>query len=569
MKISQFLLATVKETPADAEIISHQLMLRAGLIRKVASGVYNWLPLGMRVLHKVMTIIREEMDKTGALELLMPSTQPAELWQESGRWQAYGPELLRFKDRHDREFCFGPTHEEIITALMRQELRSYKQLPVNLYQIQTKFRDEVRPRFGVMRGREFIMKDAYSFHIDRASLQQTYDAMYTAYCNILTRIGFTFRPVRADTGSIGGDGSHEFQVLAHVGEDAIAICETSDYAANVELAEGIPDITQRPAATVAMKKVTTPHTKTIEAVSQLLNVPAEKNLKALLLKGAETPVVALFLRGDHELNMIKAEKLPQLAKPITFASEADIKAAIGCEPGFIGPVGMTIPVIADRSAAVLADFACGANEKDHHFTNANWGRDCPEPLVADLRNVKDGDKSPDGKGVLKILRGIEVGHIFQLGDKYSQAMNAQVLDEAGKSVILQMGCYGIGVTRIVAAAIEQHHDDNGIIWPESIAPFQIALVPMNYQKSERVRQAADKIYQDLTAAGFDVLFDDRNERPGVKFADMDLIGIPHRIVVGERGLDEGIVEYKARIAAEAVQIPLNNLLAELNNKLNH
>lgn len=567
MKLSQFLLATVKETPADAEVISHQLMLRAGMIRKVASGIYTWLPMGMRVLLKVTAIVREEMNKAGALEMLMPSVQPAELWEESTRWQDYGPELLRFTDRHERAFCFGPTHEEVITALMRQELRSYKQLPMTLYQIQTKFRDEIRPRFGLMRGREFVMKDAYSFHTDHGSLEETYNALFQAYCNIFERMGLRFRPVQADTGSIGGDLSHEFQVLAQTGEDEIAICENSDYAANVELAEGVPDTKTRPEATGNLEKVDTPNTKTIQALSEYLKQPVNQTLKAILVKGAETPVVAIFLRGDHELNEVKAEKLEHVATPLVFAEEADIEKAIGCKPGFIGPMGLNIPVLVDRSAAMLADFVCGANALDKHFINANWGRDCPEPVVVDVRNVKAGDKSPDGKGTLSILRGIEVGHIFQLGKKYSESMNATVLNENGKAVTLEMGCYGLGVSRVVAAAIEQHHDENGIIWPDAIAPFQLALIPVNYHKSERVRIFCDKLYADLNTAGFEVVYDDRKERPGVKFADMDLIGIPHRLVIGEKGLDAGELEYKNRREKDAEKLPVETLLAQLKQRL--
>lgn len=560
MRASQYLLTTLKETPADAEVKSHQLMLRAGMIRKVASGIYTWLPLGMRVLQKVCHIIREEMDKSGALECLMPSVQPAELWQESTRWQDYGPELLRFKDRHDREFCFGPTHEEVITAIMRQELKSYKQLPMNVYQIQTKFRDEIRPRFGLMRGREFIMKDAYSFHLTQDCLNEQYRVMFNTYCNILNRMGLAFRPVLADTGSIGGDVSHEFQVLAKTGEDVIAISTESEYAANVELAEGIPEIEKRPQAKQSLTTKNTPNTATIQAVSDYLNIPETQHLKAILVEGTENPVVAIFLRGDHELNEIKAQKHPLIASPLTFAKEDAIEKAVGCKPGFIGPIGMTIPIIADKSAAVLADFVCGANEKDKHHVGANWGRDCPEPQVADLRMVKAGDKSPDGIGKLNLIRGIEVGHIFQLGDKYSKAMNADVLNENGKTQTLLMGCYGMGASRIVAAAIEQNHDDNGMIWPDAIAPFQIAIVPINYHKSERVREASEKLYQTLCNKGLQVLFDDRNERPGVKFADMDLIGIPHRIVVGEKGLDHGTVELKARQADTAEVIALDDII---------
>lgn len=566
MKVSQYLLATLKETPADAEVISHRLMLRAGMIRKVAAGIYTWLPLGLRVLQKVEAIIRDEMNKTGALECLMPSVQPAELWQESTRWQDYGSELLRFSDRHEREFCFGPTHEEVITALMRQELKSYKQLPMTVYQIQTKFRDEIRPRFGIMRGREFLMKDAYSFHLNTQSLEDTYAKLFSTYQQILTRMGLTFRAVDADTGSIGGSVSHEFQVLAQTGEDEIAICENSDYAANIELAEAIADIDQRPAPSADIEKVATPNAKTISEVSKLLDLSEKQSLKAILVKGDEHPVVALFLRGDHSLNALKAEKLDGVASPLTFASEEDIVAS-GTVSGFVGPIGLHIPMIIDRSAAVLADFVCGANEKDFHYKNANWQRDCELSTVADIRNVVAGDKSPDGKGTLRLIRGIEVGHIFQLGNKYSKSMKANVLDENGKAATLEMGCYGLGVSRLVAAAIEQSHDNNGIIWPQALAPFTLALIPVNYHKSERVRQAADKLYKQLQQAGIDVIYDDRKERPGVKFADMDLIGIPHRLVIGEKGLDNGTMEYKARQQAEAEQVDIDKVMSFLQTQL--
>ncbi len=572
MRASQYLIATLKETPADAEIISHQLMLRAGMIRKLASGLYTWLPLGLRVLRKVEKIVREEMDRAGAQEVLMPAVQPAELWQESGRWDVMGPEMLRMTDRHNREFCFGPTHEEIITDLIRNELQSYKQLPANFYQIQTKFRDERRPRFGVMRAREFLMKDAYSFHLDEASLQQTYEVMHNTYSRIFSRLGLDFRPVLADTGAIGGSGSHEFHVMADSGEDAIAFSSDSDYAANVEKAEALAPQGPRPAANASMTSVDTPEQRSIEEVSTFLKVSPQQTVKTLVVLGANDNgeaqgVVALALRGDHELNEIKAANLPGVFSPLTLASDEEILTAVGCNPGSIGPVGLSIPLLVDRDAAHLADFVCGANEDGKHLTGVNWGRDLPEPQIADLRNVVEGDPSPDGKGTLTIKRGIEVGHIFQLGKKYSDAMHATVLDENGKSVVMIMGCYGIGVSRVVAAAIEQNHDDKGIIWPDPIAPFQIALLPMNMQKSEMVRETAERLYTELTEAGYEVLFDDRGERPGVMFADMELIGIPHRIVIGERALKEGCVEYKGRRDAESTNLPLEGLLQTLQQKI--
>ncbi|MCW8839573.1 MAG: proline--tRNA ligase [Gammaproteobacteria bacterium] len=572
MRASQYLIATVKETPADAEIISHQLMLKAGLIRKLASGLYTWLPMGLRVLRKVEQIVREEMNRAGAQEILMPAVQPAELWQESGRWDAMGQEMLRMTDRHNREFCFGPTHEEIITDLVRNELRSYKQLPANFYQIQTKFRDERRPRFGVMRAREFLMKDAYSFHLDEASLKETYQVMHETYSRIFTRLGLDFRPVLADTGAIGGSGSHEFHVLAESGEDAIAFSSGSDYAANVEKAEALPPQGERPAPDAQMAVVKTPDQHSIEEVSAFLGVAAAQTVKTLIVRGATAEgepegVVALVLRGDHELNAIKAEVLPQICSPLTFASDEEIRAAIGCGPGSIGPIDIGIPMIVDRDAAHLADFVCGANEDGRHLIGVNWDRDLAEPQVADLRNVVEGDPSPDGKGQLTIKRGIEVGHIFQLGSKYSEAMKATVLDENGKSVVMTMGCYGIGVSRVVAAAIEQNHDDKGIIWPDAIAPFQLALLPMNMQKSETVRETAEQLYRELSEAGYEVLFDDRGERPGVMFADMELLGIPHRVVVGDRGLKEGCVEYKGRRDSDNQNIPLNDLMAFLAQRV--
>ena len=567
MRTSNYLLATVKETPSDAEVISHQLMLRAGMIRKLASGLYSWLPLGLRVLRKVEQIVREEMNRAGAQEVLMPAVQPAELWQESGRWDQFGPELLRFHDRHQREFAIGPTHEEIITDLIRHEIRSYKQLPANFYQIQTKFRDEVRPRFGIMRAREFLMKDAYSFHLDQASLEATYQVMYDAYSRIFSRMGLDFRAVLAETGAIGGSASHEFHVLADSGEDAIAFSSDSDYAANVEKAEALAPLTDRPAPGNEMTTVETPGQHTIEEVCSFLDVTPQQTLKTLLVKGSDENIVALVLRGDHELNEIKAAKLPQLTAPFCFATDEEIRQTVGCSAGSLGPVGLDIPVIADRSAVVIADFICGANEDGKHLTGVNWGRDLPEPEVADIRNVVEGDPSPDGKGTLTIKRGIEVGHIFQLGNKYSKVMNATVLDENGKATVMTMGCYGIGVSRVVAAAIEQNHDDRGIIWPDAIAPFQLALCPINMQKSQRLREEADRLYNELREAGIEVLFDDRGERPGVMFADMELIGIPHRIVLSDRGLDADTFEYKGRTDPDKQDLPLDGLLEFIKGKL--
>ena len=572
MRATQYLIATVKETPSDAEIISHQLMLRAGMIRKLAAGLYSWLPMGLRVLRKVEAIVREEMNRAGGQELLMPAVQPAELWQESGRWDAMGAEMLRFTDRHNRDFCFGPTHEEIITDLIRNELHSYKQLPVNFYQIQTKFRDERRPRFGVMRAREFLMKDAYSFHLNDESLQQTYEVMHQTYSRIFTRLGLGFRPVLADTGAIGGSASHEFHVLADSGEDAIAFSTESDYAANVEKAEALAPQGERPAASVEMSVTETPKKHTIEEVVNFLNVGPAQTLKTLVVhgvdeSGAAEGVVALVLRGDHELNEIKAEKLTQVYAPLTMASDEDIRAAIGCGTGSIGPVDLGIPMIVDRDAAHVADFVCGANEDGKHLVGVNWGRDLAEPETFDIRNVVEGDKSPDGKGTLTIKRGIEVGHIFQLGRKYSEAMKATVLDENGKASTMTMGCYGIGVSRIVAAAIEQNHDDSGITWPDAIAPFQLALLPMNYGKSDTVRETTDRLYDELSAAGIDLIMDDRNERAGVMFADMELIGIPHRIVVGDRSLKKGVVEYKGRRDEDSQEIPIEGLAKWIAQKV--
>jgi len=567
MRTTQFPLNTVKETPADAEIISHQLMIRAGLIRKLAAGLYSWLPLGLRVLRKVEKITRDEMEKAGALEVLMPTLQPAELWQETGRWEQYGPELARLKDRHDRDFCLGPTHEEIITDLARNELKSYKQLPITFYQIQTKIRDEIRPRFGVMRSREFIMKDAYSFHLDQASLQESYDVMYRAYSNIFNHLGLKFRAVIADSGSIGGAISHEFHVLADSGEDAIAFSSTSDYAANVEKAEALAPTGERPAASTPMALVDTPAQHSIEEVCTFLTITPTQCLKTLIVKGEEEGLVALLLRGDHELNKIKAEKLAGVAAPLTFASEADIIAACACKPGSIGPIGLTMPIIADRSIALMADFVCGANQDGKHYQGVNWGRDLPLPELADLRTVVEGDPSPDGQGHITLARGIEVGHIFQLGTKYSGAMKAGIINEAGKHQIMLMGCYGIGISRVVAAAIEQNHDGRGIIWPTNLAPFQVALLPMNMHKSERLKALAEQLYQDLQAAGIDVLFDDRKVRAGFMFSDMELIGIPHCIIVGDKSLDNGTVEYKARTSRDNEELPLTDVLAFLQAKL--
>jgi prolyl-tRNA synthetase len=562
MRTSRFPLLTVKETPADADTVSHQLMLKAGLIRKLASGLYTWLPLGLRTLQKVETIVREEMNRAGALEMLMPAVQPAELWQESGRWAKYGPELLRFKDRNQREFCFGPTHEEVITDVVRHEVRSYKQLPLTLYQIQTKFRDEIRPRFGVMRAREFLMKDAYSFHTTQASLQETYNTMHTAYSRIFSRCGLKFRPVRADSGAIGGSFSHEFHVLAESGEDAIVFSDASDFAANLELAEAVT-LMKRPAPTQALKRVDTPEMRTIDDLHKHMGFKPEQSVKTLIVEAQDGGVMALILRGDHELNIAKAQRLPQISQPLTFASADKVRATVGCDPGSIGPVGLKIPMIVDRSAAVLADFVCGANLNDQHFIGANWERDVKLPEVADLRNVVVGDPSPDGKGTLSIARGIEVGHIFQLGSLYSEKLKATVLDEKGRDVTLIMGCYGIGVTRVVAAAIEQNHDARGIIWPEAIAPFHIALLPLNMHKSEKLKQEANKLYQELSDASYQVLMDDRELRPGPMFADADLIGIPHRIVLSERGLDADTVEYKGRRDADNRDLPRGELLAFL------
>ncbi|MCX2783353.1 proline--tRNA ligase [Microbulbifer thermotolerans] len=565
MRASRYLIATQKETPNDAVVISHQLMLRAGMIRRLASGLYTWLPTGLRVLRKVEHIVREEMNRAGALEVLMPMVQPAELWEESGRWQEYGPELLRIRDRHDNGFCLGPTHEEVITDLVRNEINSYKQLPANFYQIQTKFRDEIRPRFGVMRAREFTMKDAYSFHIDADSLQETYDAMHAAYCRIFDRIGLDYRAVLADTGSIGGSHSHEFHVLADSGEDDIAFSTESRYAANVELAEALAPAGERPAPGRELEEVHTPNQKTIAAVSEFLQADPAQSVKTLIVlgeceEGETPPLVALVLRGDHTLNEIKAEKLPGIASPLQFAPEERIAQELGCGIGSLGPVGLQIETIVDRAAAHLADFICGANKDDYHYTGVNWGRDVALERVEDLRNVEAGDPSPDGRGTLEIKRGIEVGHIFQLGDKYSRAMNATVLDENGKEQVMAMGCYGIGVSRIVAAAIEQNHDDAGIIWPDAIAPFQLAIVPINLHKSDTVREKCEHLYQSLSAKGIDVLYmDEPKARLGAMLADVELMGIPHRIVVGDRGLEKGVVEHKGRRDAESQEFAVSQL----------
>ena len=569
MRVSQILLATVKEVPSDAEVISHKLMIRAGMIRKLSAGLYNWLPMGLRVIRKVEAIVRDEMNRAGAQELLMPTVQPAELWQESTRWEQYGPELLRMKDRHNREFCFGPTHEEVVTDIFRKEVRSYKQLPINFYQVQTKFRDEIRPRFGVMRSREFIMKDAYSFHIDHDSLNDTYQVMHKAYCNIFDRIGLNYRPVSADAGSIGGNLSHEFHVLAESGEDDIAFSDKSDYAANVELATTLASTSPLAEPTLDLTKVDTPNQHSIDDVSALLNVEASQCIKTLLVEGIDDTIVALIVRGDHEINDIKAEKIENVLSPFTLVDAEKIRTIVDCDAGSIGPIGLKINVYVDHAAAAISDFVCGANENGYHYTGANWKRDLPLENSVDLRNVVDGDPSPDGQGTLSIKRGIEVGHIFQLGNKYSDAMKATVLDNNGKAVTVTMGCYGIGITRVVAAAIEQNHDDNGIIWHDNIAPFQIALIPMNLHKSELVQTESEALYSKLTELGYDVLLDDRKERAGVMFADMELIGLPHRVVISERGLKNGTYEYKGRRDSESQDINTDSLLDFLQEKMAH
>ncbi|MTD27266.1 proline--tRNA ligase [Erwinia sorbitola] len=570
MRTTQYLLSTLKETPADAEVISHQLMLRAGMIRKLASGLYTWLPTGLRVLKKVENIVREEMNNAGAIEISMPVVQPADLWQESGRWEQYGPELLRFVDRGERPFVLGPTHEEVITDLIRNELSSYKQLPLNLFQIQTKFRDEVRPRFGVMRSREFIMKDAYSFHTSQESLQETYDAMYRAYSQIFSRMGLNFRAVDADTGSIGGSASHEFQVLAQSGEDDVVFSTESDYAANMEKAEAIAPAGGRATATQPMVQFDTPDAKTIAELVEQFAIPIEKTVKTLMVhatKESGHTLVALLVRGDHELNEIKAEHIDIVAEPLTFATEEEIRTLVNAGPGSLGPVGLNMPIIADRTVAAMSDFSAGANIDGQHLKGINWERDLPLPRVADIRNVVEGDASPDGKGTLLIKRGIEVGHIFQLGTKYSEAMKASVQGEDGRNQVMTMGCYGIGITRIVAAAIEQNHDDRGIIWSPALAPFQVAILPMNMQKSFRVKELAEELYATLRAKGIDVILDDRKERPGVMFADMELIGVPHTIVIGDRNLDSEEVEYKARRAGEKRMIKTNEIVDFLVSEL--
>ncbi len=567
MRLSANPIQTLKEVPSEAEVASHRLMLRAGLIRRVAAGLYTWLPMGLRVLRRVERVIREEMDRAGALEISMPVTQPGELWVESGRWDQFGPELLRFKDRHDRDMVIGPTHEEVVTDLARRELRSYRQLPVNFYQIQTKFRDEIRPRFGVMRAREFVMKDAYSFHADAATLADGYRGMYDAYTAIFTRLGLRFRAVHADSGAIGGSVSQEFHVLADSGEDAIVFSDGDDYAANLELAAALAPVEPRPAAAAARTEVATPGTRTIAELTATLGVDATRVVKTLVVDGADGGLVALVLRGDHELNAAKAQKIPGVAAPLRMADPVRIAAAAGCEPGSLGPVGLGIPVVADHAAAALADFACGANRAGFHLTGVNWGRDLPEPAVADLRNVVAGDPSPTGGGVLSIARGIEVGHIFQLGQKYSEAMGATVLDEQGKAIVMHMGCYGIGVTRIVAAAIEQNHDERGIAWPGPLAPFDVVLVALNWEKSAGVRAASEALYGELRAAGMEVLLDDRDARPGVKFADAELVGIPHRVVVSDRGIESGRLEYRHRRAATSEEFPREQAVSFLRARL--
>ncbi len=565
MRTSRFPLSTLRETPADAEIVSHQLMLKAGLIRRLSSGLYTWMPVGLRVLRKVENIVRDEMNKS-AVEVSMPTIQPAELWQESGRWEQYGHELLRLKDRHDRDYCYGPTHEEIITDYARKDLTSYKQLPITYYQIQTKFRDEVRPRFGVMRAREFLMKDAYSFHLTQESLQETYDVMFQTYTNVFSRLGLKFRAVDADTGSIGGSDSHEFHVLADSGEDAIVFSDGSDYAANVEKAEAIAPEANRPAPEAGMRTIDTPDQKTIEDIVDFCKVTAEQTLKTLFVLGENDDIVALLIRGDHELNEFKAEKINGIAAPLTFATDDQIVETVGCLAGSLGPLGLDIKIIADHATSNMSDFVCGANKNDKHLINANWVRDIPEPKFMDLRNVVDGDPSPDGQGSLAIVRGIEVGHIFQLGSKYSEAMKATVLNEMGKDQTMTMGCYGIGVSRVVAATIEQNHDDHGIIWPDAIAPFELAIVPINYHKSEKVRESSDLLYQKLVDLGYNVLLDDRNMRPGAMFADLELIGVPHRVVVSERGLGNGELEYKARAGSEAESVVAEQVIEFLAEK---
>ena len=566
MRSSQFFISTLKEAPSEAELLSHKLMLRAGLIRKLGSGLYTWMPLGLRVLRRVEQIVREEMNRAGAIELLMPAVQPAELWRETGRWDKFGPQMLKIQDRHERDFCFGPTHEEVITDIARREIRSYRQLPLNFYQIQTKFRDEIRPRFGVMRAREFMMKDAYSFHVSFEDLEREYRSMYDSYARIFTRLGLEFRAVAADTGAIGGTGSHEFHVLAESGEDAIAFAPASGYAANVELAEAVAPLQLRATAARTMQKVPTPGKTTCEEVASMLNLPLSQSVKALAVMSEER-MFMLLIRGDHQMNEVKAAKLPGL-NALRFATDKEIEARIGCRPGYIGPVGVSagagVTIIADRAVAAMSDFVCGANEAGFHLTGVNFGRDLPEPaVVADIRNAVAGDPSPDGKGTLEICRGIEVGHIFQLRTKYSESMKATFLDEAGKAQLLEMGCYGIGVSRIVAAAIEQGHDEKGIVWPIPMAPFQVAIAPIGYRKNEQIKRVADQLHDDLQAAGIDVLLDDRDERPGVMFADLELIGLPHRVTIGDRGLKDGKIEVQSRTGNAATTIELQHAMAHL------
>jgi prolyl-tRNA synthetase len=567
MRASRLFISTLREDPSEAEVVSHRLMLRAGLVRRLTSGVYTWMPLGLRVLRKVEAVVREEMNRSGAIELLMPAVQPAELWQESGRWAEYGPELLRFKDRHQREFCIGPTHEEVVSDVVRREVKSYRQLPLNLYQIQVKFRDEIRPRFGVMRGREFTMKDAYSFHADKASLDATYREMYDCYSRIFTRLGLKFRAVAADTGAIGGTGSHEFHVLADSGEDEIAYCPDSDYAANVELAEASGPEDPRPEPRKPLHKVRTPGVKTIAELCAFLKVPSATTVKAVVVDGSHGRPVLLMVRGDHELNAVKAGKLAEVGKPLTFASAEAIRAAFGADPGSLGPIGFKGTIVADRALASLSDFVVGANEDGHHYTGANFRRDFPEPPFADIRNVVGGDPSPDGRGTLEILRGIEVGHIFQLRTKYSDTMKLTFLNEAGKPQVMEMGCYGIGVTRIVAAAIEQNFDDRGIAFPAAMAPFELAVVPLGAARNAQVRETAERLYSGFAAVGIDVLLDDRDERPGVMLSDSELIGIPHRVVIGDRGLKNGVVEYQARRAAQAERVAVREAVDLVRSKM--
>ena len=571
MRTSRYLISTTKETPSDAVVISHQLMLKAGLIRKLATGLYTWMPAGLRVLHKVTAIVREEMNAAGAIEVVMPVVQPAELWAETGRWDQMGAELQRFRDRHERAFCLGPTHEEVITDLVRNEVNSYKQLPISLYQIQTKFRDERRPRFGVMRSREFIMKDAYSFHTDQSSMEETYQRMYETYSRIFSRLGLTFRAVEADSGNIGGKRSHEFHVLAATGEDEIVFSSEGDYAANMEMAKALPPSGEPAAPSQEKNVVATPGVKSIDELCDFLQLQPQQTLKTLIVKGeaedGPVPLVALVLRGDHQLNEIKAGNLPGIQAPLILAEDEEIRYALGCGPGSLGPVDLPFRVLVDHSAAQMSDFVCGANRDEQHMTGMNWGRDCRYDEAVDLRKVREGDPSPDGKGVLSITRGIEVGHIFQLGNRYSRAMHATVLNENGKSTTLEMGCYGIGVSRVVAACIEQNHDEKGIIWPDNIAPFHIAIIPLNAHKSEQVTEVSKRLYEELHAQGYEVLLDDRDKKtsPGVKFADMELIGIPHRLVVSERGLENGQIEYKKRASGESQDVPVDDIYSFLQD----